>query len=118
MGLLKIYIFILFHHKDGCLFLYVIHFRVKEEVFWKNYFYRVSLIKQSAQLTALAAQQAAEWREVEKTGTNPEAVHQKGKTIVPVFSLNVVSEKNKEFQFVTSHTQNQGWRKYSDLLVK
>lgn len=31
--------------------------RVKEEVFWRNYFYRVSLIKQSAQLTALAAHQ-------------------------------------------------------------
>lgn len=30
---------------------------VKEEVFWKNYFYRISLIKQSAQLMALAAQQ-------------------------------------------------------------
>ncbi|KAM6151389.1 synapse-associated protein 1 [Rhynchocyon petersi] len=30
---------------------------VKEEVFWRNYFYRVSLIKQSAQLTALAMQQ-------------------------------------------------------------
>jgi hypothetical protein len=27
--------------------------QVKEEVFWQNYFYRVSLIKQSAQLTAL-----------------------------------------------------------------
>ncbi|XP_063312859.1 synapse-associated protein 1 [Pelobates fuscus] len=32
---------------------------VKEDVFWRNYFYRVSLIKQSAQLTALAAQQSA-----------------------------------------------------------
>lgn len=32
---------------------------VKEEVFWRNYFYRVSLVKQSAQLTALAAQQQA-----------------------------------------------------------
>ncbi|XP_004597544.2 synapse-associated protein 1 [Ochotona princeps] len=32
---------------------------LKEEVFWRNYFYRVSLIKQSAQLTALAAQQQA-----------------------------------------------------------
>lgn len=31
--------------------------QLKEEVFWRNYFYRVSLIKQSAQLTALAAQQ-------------------------------------------------------------
>ncbi|EHB15260.1 Synapse-associated protein 1 [Heterocephalus glaber] len=32
---------------------------VKEEVFWRNYFYRLSLIKQSAKLTALAAQQAS-----------------------------------------------------------
>ncbi|XP_029987834.1 synapse-associated protein 1 isoform X2 [Sphaeramia orbicularis] len=50
--------------------------QVKEEAFWKNYFYRVSLIKQSAQLTALAAQQAAEWKDKEKAGSSPEAVHQ------------------------------------------
>lgn len=37
--------------------------QLKEEVFWRNYFYRVSLIKQSAQLTALAAQQAPEGEE-------------------------------------------------------
>ncbi|KAF7658553.1 hypothetical protein LDENG_00010650 [Lucifuga dentata] len=43
--------------------------QVKEEVFWKNYFYRVSLIKQSAQLTALAAQ-AAEQRDSKKTGSS------------------------------------------------
>ncbi|XP_041790565.1 synapse-associated protein 1-like [Chelmon rostratus] len=47
--------------------------QVKEEVFWKNYFYRVSLIKQSAQLTALAAER----RDVEKTGTGPDSAHQK-----------------------------------------
>ncbi|XP_068581477.1 synapse-associated protein 1-like [Cebidichthys violaceus] len=41
--------------------------QVKEEVFWRNYFYRVSLIKQSARLTALAAQQAAERRREETT---------------------------------------------------
>ncbi|KAM3875777.1 synapse-associated protein 1-like [Diretmus argenteus] len=45
--------------------------QVKEEAFWKNYFYRVSLIKQSAQLTALAAQQA-ERREGEKHHSSPE----------------------------------------------
>lgn len=49
-------------------------FRVKEEVFWRNYFYRVSLIKQSAQLTALAAKHSA----VLKTSANLEAVHQQG----------------------------------------
>ncbi|EHB02765.1 Synapse-associated protein 1 [Heterocephalus glaber] len=41
---------------------------VKEEVFWRNYFYRVSLIKQSAQLTALAAQQASVSVKEEKSG--------------------------------------------------
>ncbi|XP_032696614.1 synapse-associated protein 1 isoform X3 [Lontra canadensis] len=42
---------------------------VKEEVFWRNYFYRVSLIKQSAQLTALAAQQQASGKEEKSHGT-------------------------------------------------
>ncbi|XP_028298827.1 synapse-associated protein 1 [Gouania willdenowi] len=36
---------------------------VKEDVFWRNYFYRVSLVKQSAQLTALAAQQQKDGEE-------------------------------------------------------
>ncbi|KAL0157487.1 hypothetical protein M9458_045563, partial [Cirrhinus mrigala] len=46
--------------------------QVKEDMFWRNYFYRVSLIKQSAQLTALAAQQqAAEKREEEKNASTP-----------------------------------------------
>lgn len=54
----------------------------------------MSLIKQSAQLTALAAQQAAELRDVEKAGTSPEALHQKGKTVTSVFTFDVlVSEK-------------------------
>lgn len=47
---------------------------MKEEVFWKNYFYRVSLIKQSAQLTALAAQQAAECSEEKRTSGGPEEI--------------------------------------------
>lgn len=42
---------------------------VKEDVFWRNYFYRVSLIKQSAQLTALAAQQQASGKEEKSHGT-------------------------------------------------
>lgn len=90
VGLLKTQNILLYHRVD-CLFLYVIHFRVTEEVFWRNYFYRVSLIKQSAQLTALAAQQAAERREVEKTGPSHEAVHQNGETIVSAFHLKLLS---------------------------
>ncbi|KAF0042636.1 hypothetical protein F2P81_006168 [Scophthalmus maximus] len=55
-----------------------IYIRVKEEAFWKNYFYRVSLIKQSAQLTALAAQQATQRRDVERTACSPEDPRQTG----------------------------------------
>lgn len=86
VGLLKTNAFYL---RDELLLLPVIYFRVKEEVFWRNYFYRVSLIKQSAQLTALAAHQAAERREVGNTGTNPEDV-QNGKSVVPVIKMNVI----------------------------
>lgn len=63
-------------------------FSVKEEVFWRNYFYRVSLIKQSAQLTALAAQQqAAERREDDKNGADPQSENTSGS--VPI-SLSLV----------------------------
>ncbi|XP_030642388.1 synapse-associated protein 1 [Chanos chanos] len=48
---------------------------VKEEAFWRNYFYRVSLIKQSAQLTALAAQQQEAEKREEKNGVAPEKDH-------------------------------------------
>lgn len=74
--------------------------QVKEEAFWKNYFYRVSLIKQSAQLTALAAQQAAERGDVEKTGASPEACHQKDvvrqKTPPAICSTKAKSSEDEE----------------------
>lgn len=55
---------------------------VKEEVFWRNYFYRVSLIKQSAQLTALAAQQQQQ-KDGEDRGASvsPEDIVLKGQTL-------------------------------------
>lgn len=53
---------------------------VKEDVFWRNYFYRVSLIKQSAQLTALAAQQQQQQQDDEDQGAGitPEDIILKG----------------------------------------
>lgn len=51
---------------------------VKEEVFWRNYFYRVSLIKQSAQLTALAAQQQQQDDDDHGAGITPEDIVLKG----------------------------------------
>lgn len=55
--------------------------RVKEEVFWRNYFYRVSLIKQSAQLTALAAQQQQKDGEDRGVSVSPEDVVLKGQIL-------------------------------------
>lgn len=61
-------------------------FRVKEDVFWRNYFYRVSLIKQSAQLTALAAQQqAVDHREEQKT-ISPEGVSLTGNSVCVILT--------------------------------
>ncbi|KAK1153141.1 synapse-associated protein 1-like [Acipenser oxyrinchus oxyrinchus] len=39
---------------------------VKEEVFWRNYFYRVSLVRQSAQLSSLASQHTERQRDTER----------------------------------------------------
>ncbi|XP_035017441.1 synapse-associated protein 1 isoform X2 [Hippoglossus stenolepis] len=47
---------------------------VKEEAFWRNYFYRVSLIKQSAQLTELAAQQQQKDGEDRGASVSPDDV--------------------------------------------
>ncbi|XP_019935911.2 synapse-associated protein 1-like isoform X2 [Paralichthys olivaceus] len=47
---------------------------VKEEPFWRNYFYRVSLIKQSAQLTELTAQQQQKDGEDRGASVSPEDV--------------------------------------------
>jgi len=63
---------------------------VKEEVFWRNYFYRVSLVKQSAQLTALAAQQQQQKDGVDRAASgSAEDVVLTGPTVVhisPVFA--------------------------------
>lgn len=63
-------------------------FRVKEEVFWRNYFYRVSLVKQSAQLTALAAQQqAAERREDDQNRADPQSESASGPRLIGSFGV-------------------------------
>lgn len=58
---------------------------VKEEVFWRNYFYRVSLIKQSAQLTALAAQQQQQQQQDSEdrgASVSPEDIVLTGQTLI------------------------------------
>lgn len=71
---------------------------VKEEVFWRNYFYRVSLIKQSAQLTALAAQQQAAGREksLGREGAMPLAEAVRPKTPPVVIKSQLKSEEEEE----------------------
>lgn len=64
---------------------------VKEEVFWRNYFYRVSLIKQSAQLTALAAQQQQKDGEDKGASVSPEDVVLAGQTFIKEMGETMVS---------------------------
>lgn len=47
--------------------------QIKEEIFWRNYFYRVSLIKQSTQLTSLTHQQDLP---KDKVSIKDEALHE------------------------------------------
>ncbi|XP_056588399.1 synapse-associated protein 1 isoform X2 [Triplophysa dalaica] len=78
--------------------------QVKEDVFWRNYFYRVSLIKQSAQLTALAAQQqAAEKRE--ETGSTPLKDTSSESTIrpkTPPVAINTKPKSNEEEEEIST----------------
>lgn len=67
-----------------CFIMTCFYSSVKEEVFWRNYFYRVSLIKQSAQLTALAAQQQAVDQE-EREDSNADDSHLTGNRLSAEF---------------------------------
>lgn len=71
---------------------------VKEEVFWRNYFYRVSLIKQSAQLTALAAQQQQQDGEDQGASVSPEDIVLKDKVRpkTPPVSINNLQKPSQE----------------------
>ncbi|XP_055500916.1 synapse-associated protein 1-like [Leucoraja erinacea] len=78
---------------------------VKEEVFWRNYFYRVSLIKQSAQLTALAAQQQAVDQE-EREDSNADDSHltetMRSKTPPVPIKTQAESQEEEEEEISTS----------------
>lgn len=77
---------------------------VKEEVFWRNYFYRVSLIKQSAQLTALAAQQQDSEDRVDNV--SPEDVVLTGQTEATLKSITVLLMHNV---FMGVLVMTEGW---------
>lgn len=68
-------------------------------MFWKNYFYRISLIKQSAQLTALAAQQAAEWSEEKGTSAGSQLHHSQGTAVLSITVGQNVVFSGKEMNF-------------------
>uniref|UniRef100_G3PLM4 BSD domain-containing protein n=1 Tax=Gasterosteus aculeatus aculeatus TaxID=481459 RepID=G3PLM4_GASAC len=78
--------------------------RMKEEAFWKNYFYRVSLIERSAQVTALAARQAAERRREERAAPN--------RKLPPVSA-----SQDKESEFASSKLNEDDVRRDMEQLV-
>ncbi|XP_067848782.1 synapse-associated protein 1 [Heptranchias perlo] len=76
---------------------------VKEEVFWRNYFYRVSLIKQSAQLTALAAQQQAVDKE-DREDSSPDGAHltETMRSKTPPFAIKTESKSREEEEEIST----------------
>ncbi|XP_043086119.1 synapse-associated protein 1 [Puntigrus tetrazona] len=79
--------------------------QVKEDVFWRNYFYRVSLIKQSAQLTALAAQQQAqEKREEEKNAAPPlnDSISESIRPKTPPVAISAKAKSNEEDEDIST----------------
>ncbi|XP_072321680.1 synapse-associated protein 1 [Eucyclogobius newberryi] len=77
---------------------------VKEEVFWRNYFYRVSLVKQSAQLTALAQQQQEQDGEERRASVSPEDVilSDKVRPKTPPVSINDVKKPQHEEEEIST----------------
>ncbi|XP_030627822.1 synapse-associated protein 1-like [Chanos chanos] len=69
---------------------------VKEDVFWRNYFYRVSLIKQSAQLTALTAQETAESTEKGKEEASGDDLTGNIRPKTPPVAISVIPKHNEE----------------------
>uniref|UniRef100_UPI00398E9A2D synapse-associated protein 1 n=1 Tax=Pristiophorus japonicus TaxID=55135 RepID=UPI00398E9A2D len=76
---------------------------VKEEVFWRNYFYRVSLIKQSAQLTALAAQQHAVDKE-DREDSSPDDAHltETMRSKTPPFAIKTQEKSHEEEEEIST----------------
>ncbi|XP_040039793.2 synapse-associated protein 1 isoform X1 [Gasterosteus aculeatus] len=90
--------------------------RMKEEAFWKNYFYRVSLIERSAQVTALAARQAAERRREERAAVQLQDISAdaaKQKTAPGVCQ----SSEDKESEFASSKLNEDDVRRDMEQLV-
>ncbi|XP_051869885.1 synapse-associated protein 1-like [Pristis pectinata] len=76
---------------------------VKEEVFWRNYFYRVSLIKQSAQLTALAAQQqTVDQEEKEDSKADDSHLTETIRSKTPPFPIKTQTESQEEEEEIST----------------
>ncbi|XP_078265616.1 synapse-associated protein 1-like [Rhinoraja longicauda] len=75
---------------------------VKEEVFWTNYFYRVSLIKQSAQLTALAAQQQAVDQEEREDSNADSHLTETMRSKTPPFPIKTQAESQEEEEEIST----------------
>ncbi|KAK6474574.1 synapse-associated protein 1-like [Huso huso] len=60
---------------------------VKEEVFWRNYFYRVSLVRQSAQLSSLASQHTERQRDTERGSGDQTPITDATATQTPAISV-------------------------------
>ncbi|XP_052239644.1 synapse-associated protein 1-like isoform X2 [Dreissena polymorpha] len=94
--------------------------QIKEDMFWRNYFYRVSLIKQSTQLTSLAQQAgSSDGAERSQTSSNSSENHGERFSPKPVQKQEeveeVVASSPHENEFVSDTFQDEGHISEEDL---
>lgn len=79
--------------------------QVKEEIFWRNYFYRVSLIKQSTQLTSLAQEGSTLHSRSNSTGSRQSSDDNVEKEQTP--PQNIQQKSRVEDDIPSSPTENE-----------
>ena len=79
--------------------------QVKEDIFWRNYFYRVSLIKQSTQLTSLAQEGSSLHSRSNSTGSRQSSDDNVDKEQTP--PQNIKQKSKLEDDIPSSPTENE-----------
>lgn len=79
--------------------------QIKEEVFWRNYFYRVSLIKQSTQLTSLAQETGSTGESRSSDGSRRSSVGSVDRDQSPPQQIKKDDKTQKEEEFAPASPQ-------------
>ncbi|KAG7276281.1 hypothetical protein CRUP_015604 [Coryphaenoides rupestris] len=88
--------------------------QMTEEAFWRNYFYRVSLIKQSAQISLLAAQRP----QTPETQDHPDPDQHKEEDVVPDWEKELHEELQVYELVAGAENHNDRWDKELEDMLR